>query len=325
MKVIVAFGVALGVNVAGADIMLTSFEDGDIFGGVKYTDTLDPLTDHALLDNVGEPLVNFVDNGNEIGFTSFYFNTRDSGGLTDGDFVGITDWTGTVAEYTDGLQGFELSDTDGAMEMTTDAFAVDAVDFTFSVDVFIAETGWEADDLIHIYVTADDSTVIDILDTTGSDIDDLLIEGEWLTYTVDLTGFATATASFLIECNSGSEEMYIDNLRLVGSGSSSPTLVVDPMPLIAGASGSFMVTDANPDESSFLAYSLQGLGSTFVPMLNVTLDLGNPQQAGSTKTSDANGDVTWNLPIPPNAAGRDVWFQAVQFELKTNVVATSVE
>ena len=41
---------ALGVVVAG-----TSFEVGAIFPGIQYVDTLDPLTDHALLDNAGEP------------------------------------------------------------------------------------------------------------------------------------------------------------------------------------------------------------------------------------------------------------------------------
>ncbi len=214
MKAAVALIAAFGVNVAGADIMLTSFEDAGVFGGVKYVDTLDPLTDHALLDNADEPFVNWTTNGNEIGFTSYYFNTRDSGGLTDGDFVGVTDWTGSVDAYTDGIHGFELSDTDGAMEMTTDTFAIDAGNTTFAVDIFINETGWE-DDSIHIYLNVDGGTMIDILDTTGSDIDDLGIEGTWMTYTVDLAGYSTASAVFTLDSNSGSEEMYIDNLRLV--------------------------------------------------------------------------------------------------------------
>jgi len=103
------------------------------------------------------------------------------------------------------------------------------------------------------------------------------------------------------------------------------TLVISPEPLIAGQDGTFTVTEANPSEITYLAYSLKGLGSTFVPTLNITLDLKQPQQAGNTQLTDATGFVEWVLPIPGAASGRNLWFQAAQFELKSNVVATSAQ
>lgn len=100
------------------------------------------------------------------------------------------------------------------------------------------------------------------------------------------------------------------------------TLAVGP--LNAGQNGQFDVTDANPNELTYLAYSIRGLGSTYVPGLNVTLDLRSPVQAGNARRADGSGSVSWTLPIPPNASGRTVWFQAAQFENKSNVVEATV-
>ncbi len=105
-------------------------------------------------------------------------------------------------------------------------------------------------------------------------------------------------------------------------GGGGMTLAVGP--LNAGQNGQFDVTDANPNELTYLAYSLRGLGSTYVPGLNVTLDLRSPVQAGTARRSDGSGSVSWTLPIPPNASGRTVWFQAAQFENKSNVVETTI-
>ncbi len=102
-------------------------------------------------------------------------------------------------------------------------------------------------------------------------------------------------------------------------------LTVSPEPLVAGQDGTFTAESMNPDEDAYLAYSLNGQGSTFVPLLNITLDLNNPQQAGNTQMTDAVGFVEWVLPIPGAAAGRNLWFQAAQFELKSNVIATTVQ
>lgn len=116
-----------------------------------------------------------------------------------------------------------------------------------------------------------------------------------------------------------------DALTIKYSQSPAPDLAVSPDPLIAGQTGTFTVTNFEPLTTTHLAYSLVGTGETFVPMLNVALNLKNPQQAGASLETDASGSVEWNLPIPPDAAGLDVWFQAAQYNQVTNVVATNVQ
>lgn len=92
--------------------------------------------------------------------------------------------------------------------------------------------------------------------------------------------------------------------------------------LIAGNNGSLTVTGANAGTKTFLAYSVKGTGQTRIAYLNVTLGLSAPIQAGQAKYTDAIGTVSWNLPIPVNSKGMDVWFQAVQNGKVSNVAAT---
>ncbi|NND64120.1 MAG: hypothetical protein HKN48_13090, partial [Flavobacteriaceae bacterium] len=182
---------ALLVGVASfAQIASTSFEEPAVFT-VQYIDLLDPNMAHGLADNADEPFVNWTTTGGEMGFSARYepYDTPDVG-LTDGDFVGVTDFAATVTAYTDGLQGYQISDADGNFILE-----FDTVDLTgtsapgMSIDYFIAETGYEGDgtvnesssDRLRIYVKdLTNATEIDILDTTGSDINDLGIEGTWI-------------------------------------------------------------------------------------------------------------------------------------------------
>lgn len=94
--------------------------------------------------------------------------------------------------------------------------------------------------------------------------------------------------------------------------------------LAAGQVGSCTVFGGQPNTMTYLAYSLDGLGQTNVPLLNVTLSLRNPIQAGQAKRTNGTGEATFSLPIPGNARGVDVWFQAAQVGQTSNVVATWV-
>ncbi|MBL1217473.1 MAG: hypothetical protein D8M59_08255 [Planctomycetes bacterium] len=95
-------------------------------------------------------------------------------------------------------------------------------------------------------------------------------------------------------------------------------------PLYAGQNGQFGVEGAAANEMVYWAYSLRGLGSQFVPPLNVILDLHKPAEVGHTR-ADANGHANLELKIPGPAAGRTIWFQGCHFEAKTNAVAVSVQ
>lgn len=221
------FGAAVLATGAAADtIAYTSFEEQPVFT-IPYTDTLDPLTDHALLDNAGEPRVNWTYAGGELGFSSYYTNTRDDVGLSDGDFVGTTDFTGTVGAFTDGLQGFQIQDADGLMTTTFDEVNLAGYEnLMLCLDYFVQSTGWESDDVLRIWVTVDGTTDIDLVNTAGSDIDDLDIEDRWITSSLSLDGYATAQLHVELDSNSGSESVYFDNILFKGDLIPTPGSIV---------------------------------------------------------------------------------------------------
>ncbi len=94
--------------------------------------------------------------------------------------------------------------------------------------------------------------------------------------------------------------------------------------LTAGQNATFSVTGGSPNTLTGLVYSTAGLGITNLPNYNVTLNIRMPIQAGATKRTDANGAVTWNLPIPRNASGRTVYFQALEIGQVTNVIRRTI-
>lgn len=151
----------------------------------------------------------------ELAFDAVWVNTRDDEGLADGDFVGVTDFTGTVGSFTDGAQGYEIQDADGLYRLTFEEINLAAVGaVTLSLDAFLQETGWETDDLFSIKVVTDQG-VETLIDTAGLDIDDLGIEGAWTDYSITL-GADVNTAQLVVELdsNSGSESLFLDNIKL---------------------------------------------------------------------------------------------------------------
>ncbi|MBL1216354.1 MAG: hypothetical protein D8M59_02545 [Planctomycetes bacterium] len=107
--------------------------------------------------------------------------------------------------------------------------------------------------------------------------------------------------------------------------SGPPMLDVAPDPLLPGAFATFTVTNAEPEADTYLVYSTVGEGNAPVSFLDVTLGLKSPQQAGNTIAADATGTAQWSIKIPGYASGLDVWFQAAQYNVTTNVVATHVQ
>jgi len=200
----------------------TSFEEG--VPGNQYQDTGDASMDHDLINNVDESEVDFTSTGGEIGFDATYISTGGSG-LTDGDFVGVTDFVGAVGTFTDGVQGYQMSDTDGIMLLTFDPVDISlaCVSTTVSLDLFVTSTGWEDADAIVISVDVD-GTVTDLLNTTGMDIDNLGLEGVWTTLTLPVTG-NLATLSVSLQSNSGAEGIYFDNVIFAGTDCGTAAMV----------------------------------------------------------------------------------------------------
>ncbi len=204
-----ALAALAGTASAGTVIASTSFENATVDG--QYVDLGDASVDHDLVNNAGQSMVDFLNDGVEMGFDAYYRNTRNDVGLTDGDFVGATNFAGQVGAFTDGVQGYELSDADGTMGLSFDTVNF-AGSWGMSMDIFVNESGWEADDSIHIWVEVDGGTTVDLINTTGSDIDDLGIEAAWMTLNIDLSSYTTATLFVELESNSGSENLYLDNV-----------------------------------------------------------------------------------------------------------------
>ncbi len=158
------------------------------------------------------------------GYDLTWVNTRNDSGISDGDWIGVQNYTGTVGEFSDGTQGYELSDADGLLRMNFDEINLTGVgEVTLSLDAFIQSTGWETNDVINIYVETDQGTVA-LLDTTGQDIDDLNIEGAWTTLTTTLDASVNSAQLFVeLDSNSSAEALYVDNIIMT----TDPEAVVD--------------------------------------------------------------------------------------------------
>lgn len=196
----------------------TSFEEPALAPGVQYVDTGDPAVDHDLVNNPGQPLIDYVSIGVEMGFDATFITGADVG-LTDGDYVGVSNFTGDVGTYIDGTKGYQFQDTDGTMILTFDA--VSLIGRTMPIlDLyyFVATTGWETGDSIRIWVEVDAGAEIDLVNTAGQDINNLMIEGMWIQLTADLSGFTTATLNVSFASNSGAEELYLDHITFSEGG-----------------------------------------------------------------------------------------------------------
>ena len=220
---------ALFASVASfAQIAGTSFEEPSIFT-VQYIDTGDATMAHDLVNNPDEPNVDYTSTGGEIGFNARYEPYDTPGdGLTDGDFVGVTDFAPTGNDpYTDGEQGYQISDSDGNFILEFDEVNLTGVtDPTLTLDYFIAESGYEGDgtanesgsDRLRIYVKdLTNGTEFDILDTTGSDINDLGIEGAWISGSAPVLPNTTVQLVIEARVNASAEAFFFDNLQIGGT------------------------------------------------------------------------------------------------------------
>ena len=217
--------VMLSVGASAQTVLgFTSFEEPGTGG--QYTDASGLTTPHALVNNPGEAPVNFTSTGGELGFQSFH----EDDGLADGDFVGVTNFTGAVGSYTDGTQGFQMSDTDGEMITELDGVALTGhSNYTLTLDYFVNSTGYESTDDLVIFIDdgTDTTHVVSARDMDAAfDAGGVAPEDVWNNVLFDLTPFAGSTVRvlFLLNVNSGSEAVYFDNVEITGSSSAACAL-----------------------------------------------------------------------------------------------------
>ncbi|MFG0329420.1 MAG: M12 family metallo-peptidase [Phycisphaerales bacterium] len=89
-------------------------------------------------------------------------------------------------------------------------------------------------------------------------------------------------------------------------------------PLVAGRRSTIWTIDAPPDERVYFAYSRTGEGSTYIPELDVTLDLDDPRLLGSAVASN-DGLARLSVRPPSNARNTVVWLQSTVRGLASDV------
>lgn len=241
MKKTTLFVALLVGTVAFAQIAGTSFEEPDALSG-KYTDTGDPNVAHDLINNAGQPFVNYTSVGTELGFDASYAPYDTPGvGLTDGDDVGVTDKSpSSSVNYTNGAKGYRMSDIDGnyilefdQVDLTGISLPGVSVDFLISINTNPANGNYEGDgtvnqsgsDRLRIYVKdIINSTESDIFNSTGTDLDDLVpfdtgtgeYQLEWQNVVVPVP---SSIVQLVIEGrnNAGGESFWFDNIMYVGA------------------------------------------------------------------------------------------------------------
>lgn len=245
MKKITFLAALLMSGVSFAQIVAsTSFQEEVITAGVndaKYFDLGDANVAHDLVNNPLQTPLN--QNGVvELGVDARYepYDTPDVG-LTDGDFIGITSFTPSAdVGYTDGDQGYQITDVDGnfilefaTVDLTGVTGATVSIDYLFGINSNPLNGNFEGDgtenasssDRFRIYVKdLTNNTEIDIVDSTGSDIDDLVpfdatsgeYQLEWITGTAALTTGSTVQLVVEARCNAGGEAFFLDNVIFDG-------------------------------------------------------------------------------------------------------------
>ena len=76
------------------------------------------------------------------------------------------------------------------------------------------------------------------------------------------------------------------------------------------------VSSGEPNQTTGLYYSLVGRGETYIPELDLTLELANAIRIGGPQATDETGATSWTAPVPGVPGRRDVWFQVAQKESK---------
>ena len=196
----------------------TSFED-PFAASIKYTDTGSESVNRYLWNNANESHVaHNQTTGSEMGFTLYYTSTGGVG-LTDGDYFGTVNYTGTVGNFTEGTKGYQMSDVDGITTLALDDITAEILTF----DLFVQDDGWEwsgssSYDYINISFIGANSD-ISVLSTYGTDIDTGYASylGTWTTITVAIGTAGNGHLEVEFSSNSGSEAIYLDNIQFTST------------------------------------------------------------------------------------------------------------
>jgi len=253
-----------------SQIAYTSFEEPSVFN-IEYTDTGDPTIAHDLINNANEPFVDYTTSSGELGFNARFVPYDTPGdGLTDGDFVGVTNVPPTNdIPFSDGLQGYQMSDIDGNFILEFDIVTTTSNgNLELGIDYFISATGYEGDgttntagsDRLRIYIRdLTNTNEINILDTTGSDINDLGIEGSWITGIASVLPNTNIQLVIEARTNSSAEAFFFDNIYILDllnlENTKNNSFSIYPNP---SANGFVYITSKNKAQKEISIFDILG-------------------------------------------------------------------
>ncbi len=196
-----------------------------------------------------------------------------------------------VAHGTDAtIRSFMMNETDGSLTYAGHTFDVG---FQGSLGKLAAMGNY-------LFVP-DNSTAID--GKSGVDVFSINADGSFTVVGTDLFDVGLSTPNSVATWDPRNRGAY---LRITN--------------LIAGESATLAVTSPADNAPTAVMYSLKGTGRTFIKPAQITIQLQQPKQLGNTRRTNANGEVSWTIPIPDNARDTNVWFQAIQFQRAGNII-----
>jgi subtilisin-like proprotein convertase family protein len=113
-------------------------------------------------------------------------------------------------------------------------------------------------------------------------------------------------------------------INIYGHDANASSMVLSTPGITSGTTAVLDIAQGAPSSLTYIGYSLIGPGVTPVPSLGVSLGILNPVLL-STMLSDINGSATFFVNVPNGAYGRNVWLQAAQNSLVSNVLPVVVQ
>lgn len=240
------------------------------------------------------------------------------GGSYEGDPV--KDYDGSGKCFVTG-NGFEEDLDGGPTVLTSPTFDMSSGDgfITYARWFFVSSNG------------ARDYMTIEISNNNGSSwtqVERIGSVGEvWVERQIRVSDYVAPTSQMLMRFsvadnpNDSVTEGGVDAFSVIGLVCDQMVLDVDP--LVAGQEANLTASNATPTEKVYFIYSLKGSGSTYVPALDVTLDLAKPKLAGNA-VANGSGVAVLTKTVPMAARNQILWIQAAEYQRKSNVVMTQV-
>jgi MYXO-CTERM domain-containing protein len=199
-------------NGALADLLYSeSFESYSTASGY-YVDEQGGDSDHWLWNMADGHTVN------GDGFNAYYMNTSTGTGLSDGDYFGVTNYSGTVGSWFDGDQGYQMSDVDGTVELHFDGY--EGIADLITLSIFVQDTNFESTspnvDFLSFHYGDDDT-----LAYYGElDLEAMGDGGSWIT--LEFTPETSGHFHIAFSSNSGTESVFIDAVNIYGTPIPAP-------------------------------------------------------------------------------------------------------